>query len=115
MKLTSVALLLAITVACHTVRSIPGPDLSRTSFRVVKARAMSVQSGFKLFGFIPFSTPSRAEAEVDIYASSGVNPEGRSLMLVNQIEERSAAYFLLFSIPKLTFTADIVELTGKKD
>lgn len=85
-------------------------DLSRKNFRVVKANAVGSSSGFKLFCFIPFSAPSYTEAMSHLYRQAGVT-EGAAQTLTNVTQERSSLYLLLFSIPKLTIRADIIEFT----
>lgn len=59
--------------------------------------------------------PSFAEAKSDLYQSSGQSLEGRSIALANQTQDESLMYFLLFSIPKITISADIVEFTKKNE
>lgn len=100
--------LLTLT-ACHSVRRVPGPDLGKGNFKIVKAGAVSTQSGFKLFGLFPIVTPSLAKADAELYAQAG-NVEGRTVLLANKVEERTGFWLVLFSIPKLTVTADVVEL-----
>jgi hypothetical protein len=85
-------------------------DLSRKNFRVVKANAMGSSSGFKLFGFIPFSAPTYSEAMSHLYKKAGVT-EGKAQTLTNVTQERSSLYLVLFSIPKLTIRADVIEFT----
>jgi len=38
---------------------------------------------------------------------------GRAVALANQLEDRSTFYLILFSIPKVTITADAIEFTEK--
>jgi hypothetical protein len=35
--------------------------------------------------------------------------EGKALALINVIQQSSAPYFILFSLPETTFRADVVE------
>ncbi len=62
-----------------------------------------------MFGFIPITNPSYAGAKKDLYASIGTDVTDRSLALANQTEDRSSLYLVLFSIPKITISADVIE------
>jgi hypothetical protein len=90
--------------------------LEKKNYRIIKVAAKGESSGFKLLGFIPFASPTYAEAKESLYESISQPLEGRAIALVNQTEDRSYMYFILFSIPKITLTADIIEYldeTGK--
>jgi hypothetical protein len=52
-----------------------------------------------------------AKAKASLYKSVGEPLTGRAIALANQTEDRSIAVFILFSIPKITITADVVEFT----
>jgi hypothetical protein len=77
---------------------------------VVKANAIGTSSGFKLFCFIPFAAPTYNEAMSNLYKEAGIT-EGRAQTLTNVTQENSNLYLLLFSIPKLTIRADVIEFT----
>ena len=53
------------------------------------------------------------EAKAALYKSVGEPLTGRSVALANQTEDRSSMYLILFSIPKVTITADVVEFNDK--
>jgi len=113
MKKFFLLLILALLVtACHSLTHIPGPELNQDNFRVLKHHASAQQAGFKLLGIIPIMTPSRARAEAAIFRSLDEDLEGRPVALANKVEERVGIYLILFSIPILTTTADIIEFTG---
>jgi hypothetical protein len=91
-------------------------DLSRANYRIVKANAIGTSSGFRLLGIIPLASPRYTTAMSELYSKAGMS-EGKSHALVNVIQERSSLYLILFSIPKLTIRADIIEFfdeSGKK-
>jgi len=90
-----------------------GVNLEQNNYRVIKASATGVSSGFRLLGIIPFKAPSYAEAKKNLYASAGESLDGRAIALANQTEDRSSLYVILFSLPKLTISADIVEFISK--
>ncbi len=84
-------------------------SLERNNYKVIKSGAVGRSSGFKLLGIIPIVSPSYADAKKDLYQSAGQSLEGRSIALANQTQDNSSLYLILFSIPTLTFSADIVE------
>jgi Family of unknown function (DUF6567) len=86
--------------------------LSGNNYRLIKAGAVGKSDGFWLLGIIPFANPNYGEAKAHLYKSVGEPLTGRSIALANQTEDRSTLYLLLFSIPKVTITADVVEFTG---
>ena len=89
-------------------------SLKENNYKIVKAGATGQSSGFALFGLIPFVSPSYADAKAELYKSAGETLEGRSIALANQTEDRSFLYLILFSIPKVTITADIIEFVEKR-
>lgn len=84
-------------------------SLERNNYKVIKSGAVGRSSGFKLLGIIPIVSPSYADAKRNLYQSAGQSLEGRSIALANQTQDKSSLYLVLFSIPTLTFSADIVE------
>ena len=72
-----------------------------------------MSSGFYLLGFIPIVSPTYSAAKRSLYQSVGETLTGRSVALANQTEDRSALYLILFSVPRVTITADMVEFTDK--
>ncbi|VGO20363.1 DUF6567 family protein [Pontiella sulfatireligans] len=86
-----------------------GVELSQNNYKVVKANATGTSKGFRLLGIIPFANPSYSKAKTKLYESAGTDMTGRSIVLSNQSEDKTSLYLILFSIPKLTLSADIVE------
>ncbi len=84
-------------------------SLERNNYKLIKSGAVGSSSGFKLLGIIPIVSPSYAAAKRNLYKSAGQSLEGRSIALANQTQDTSSLYLVLFSIPTLTFSADIVE------
>ena len=87
--------------------------LSGNNYKVIKAGARGESAGFSLLGIIPFASPNYADAKASLYQSVGMSLTGKSIALANQTEDKSALYLILFSIPKVTITADVVEFTDK--
>lgn len=88
-------------------------SLAGNNYKVIKAGATGQSSGFRLLGIIPLSSPNYGEAKAALYKSVGEPLTGRSVALANQTEDRSSMYLILFSIPKVTITADVVEFNDK--
>jgi len=86
-----------------------GVSLTKKNYKVIKVGAKGESSGFRLLGIIPFASPNYAEAKEALYKSVGESLEGRAIALVNQTEDVSSLYLILFSIPKVTISADIIE------
>lgn len=86
-----------------------GVSLSKDNYTIVKAGAKGESQGFYLFGIIPIVMPNYADAKADLYKNTNEKLEGRSIALANQTQDHSTIYLILFSLPKITITADIVE------
>jgi hypothetical protein len=104
--------------SCSNVGSMSGNtnthvDLVGNNYKMIKAGASGSSTGFELLGFLPIIQPSYAEAKSNLYNSTGLNLTGRAVALANQTDDKSNIYLILFSIPKVTLTADVVEFTGK--
>lgn len=82
--------------------------LSKGNYEVVKPGAEGTSSGFKLLG-IPIVRPSHADARSDLYEDVEEPLTGRAIALTNQREEPSTLNFLLFQIPRIKVSADVIE------
>jgi Family of unknown function (DUF6567) len=113
------AVLLCLAVGCSSTGSFKGQttgtdvSLNQKNYRVIKPGAMGKSYGFRLLGIVPFANPTYATAKVHLYESVGEPLTGRAVALANQTEDRSSIYLILFSIPKLTVTADVIEFTDQ--
>lgn len=105
-----------MTSGCANTR-VEGPastqtDVSLThgNYKMVKAGAEGRSYGFRfLLGIIPITAPSTADARADLYHSVGQDLNGRPVALVNVVEDHSTTWLVLFSIPKIVITGDVVE------
>lgn len=85
-------------------------NLNHANYKVIKAGAEGRSYGFRfLLGIIPITAPSTAAARADLYKNVGESVSGRSVALVNVMEDRSTTWLLLFSVPKIVVTGDVVE------
>jgi hypothetical protein len=108
-------LLIVISCGCTSSGTFPATsgttvNLSQKNYRVIKANAVGTSTGFKLFMFIPIAPTRYNAAMSDLYKEAGV-VEGTATTLVNVSQEESSLYLLLFSLPKLTVRADVIEFT----
>jgi hypothetical protein len=83
------------------------------NYKMVKAGVRGESTGFTLLGILPLVAPSYADAKANLYANTGENLTGRSIALANQTEDKSGINLLIFQVPKVTITADVVEFTEK--
>jgi len=86
-------------------------DLKGKNYQMIQAGATGTSYGFRLLGILPFASPHYAAARQDLYASVKVPLTGKAVALADQMEDRSTLYLILFSIPKVTLTADVIEFT----
>ncbi|WP_206054840.1 DUF6567 family protein [Nitrosococcus wardiae] len=90
-----------------TVTSV---NLSKKNYRIVKADVTGSSWGFKLLGLITLKPVSYANAITELYQKAGVST-GKAQALANVSQQKSSPFFILFSIPRITFRADLVEFT----
>ncbi|MGA1191515.1 MAG: DUF6567 family protein [Bdellovibrionota bacterium] len=84
--------------------------LKEKNYKTIKMGAKGTSIGFRLLGILPITSPNYAEAKADLYENLGTaDLEGRPIALANQTEDTSSLYLILFSIPKIVVTADVVE------
>lgn len=108
--------LIVVSFGCTSSGTFPSTsstsvDLSQKNYRVVKANAVGSSSGFKLFMFIPIVPTRYSTAMSNLQKQAGI-AEGTAQAMVNVTQEESSIYLLLFSIPKLTVRAEIIEFTN---
>ena len=115
---TVACLALATVVAgCASEGSIKGGQtntsvsLAGKNYKLVKPGAMGKSSGFRLLGILPIASPTYGAAQAALYRSVGESLTGRAVALANETEDRSSLYLILFSIPRVTITADVIEFT----
>lgn len=87
-------------------------DLTKANYTVIKAGAVGKSYGFRLLG-IPLFSPSYVKAMTDLRLEAPM--EGKSTTVANVVQEESSVWLLLFSIPKITITGDIIEFTDTKE
>ncbi len=90
-------------------------SLSKGNYNIVKTSAAGESWGVNLLGLIPVKTPYLTEAMAQVYEQAG-EMEGKPRALANIVYQQSSNFYLLFSIPKITVRADVVEFaqTGQE-
>jgi len=109
---------MAILTGCANVGHISGETgtsvrLSEKNYKLIKAGAMGRSLGFSLLWFIPIVPPTSADAKNSLYKSVGESLTGRAIALANQTYDNSKLNFILFSFPRITVTADVIEFTDE--
>jgi hypothetical protein len=112
--LSAAMILCAGCASTHVENEAPSTqtqvNLTHGNYKMIKAGAEGRSYGFRfLLGIIPITAPSTAAARADLYSSIGQPVNGRSVALVNVTEDRSTTWLILFSIPKIVITGDVVE------
>jgi hypothetical protein len=87
--------------------------LDSNNYKMVKAGVRGESTGFKLLGCISLVSPSYADAKAALYQNTGENLTGRSIALANQTEDTSGINLIIFQIPKVTITADVIEFSDR--
>jgi hypothetical protein len=93
-------------------RTETGVSLAENNYKIIKAGARGESQGFNLL-FLPLISPNYADAKANLYADVGDSLVGRSVALANQTEDVSSLNLIVFSIPKVTITADVIEFTSR--
>jgi len=110
------SMLLGFATGCSSVGGMSGQtgtqvQLTQNNYKVIAAGATGKSYGFALLGLIPIVSPNYADAKSDLYKSVGTPLTGKAVALANQTEDKSNLYLILFSVPSVTITADVVEFT----
>jgi len=95
-----------------SVLTLTEVHLRQRNYRVIRMNVTGTSRGFALLGILMLKPPDAAEAFASLYEEGNLRvliAEGRALAFVNVMQHSSAPYFLLFSLPKITFRADVVE------
>jgi len=116
-------LLIVGTVSCRSdyhsgfvSQSMKPAELARVKYRTLKSGAVGDSTGFK-FLWIPFASPSEADAKQDMLErlqKEGVSTTGKNIAFTNATADKGGFGFIgLIGAPKITLTADVVEILGE--
>lgn len=89
-------------------RSTTEVRLDHANFAMVKTNVMGECRGFSLLGIITL-VPARFSTAMDRLHGRAEVQQGRPQTLANVVVERSSSYFILYSIPRVSIRADVVE------
>jgi hypothetical protein len=102
--------------SAFTNQAIKPVDLAKIKYRTLKSGAVGESTGFK-FLWIPFASPSEAEAKPDMLdrlQKEGVSTAGKNIAFTNATADRGGFGFIgLIGAPTITLTADVVEILGE--
>jgi hypothetical protein len=82
--------------------------LQERNFVVVKTNLVGQSKGFSLLGLITIVPAKLTKAMDRLYGQAEMQP-GRPQTYVNLILEKDSSYFILFSIPRTSIRADLIE------
>lgn len=94
-----------------------GATVSKKNFRVLRSGVKGESAGFSLL-FIPLAKPTVSQAKERMYdqlRKEGISLEGKAVALANTTEDRGGLNLILFGIPKLTLTADVIEYLDEEE
>ncbi len=91
-------------------------DLSKVKYRMIRVGAVGESTGFK-FLWIPFASPSEADAKRDMLDRlrvEGINVTGKNIAYTNATADKGGFGFIgLIGAPSITLTADVIEMLGE--
>ena len=92
------------------IKALTMVQLTTGNYRILKTNVVGTDWGISLLGFIPVVSPDYTKAISKLY-KAGELTEGNPQAIVNVLQQHTSPYFILFSIPRITFRADVVEFT----
>ncbi len=103
-------------VSSQDLRNQTDVKLSEGNFVLVKTNVIGQSRGFALLGFITIVPAEFNTAFSRLYSQAGME-SGKSQTLTDIAIERTGSYWILFSLPRCTVRADVVQFvpaTGAK-
>jgi hypothetical protein len=85
--------------------------LNGQNYRIIKTNITGTDWGFNLLGLVTLVSPNYVKAVKQLYKEGGIT-EGRAIALANVAQQDTSPYFILFSLPRITLRADVIEFTG---
>lgn len=82
--------------------------LQERNFRIVKTSVRGQSTGFSLFmGLIPIVPATYTEAMTLLHEAADI--DGKAAALVNVAQDSTQLNLILFTVPTVTITADVIE------
>lgn len=94
----------------QNIQALTTVQLTTDNYRILKTNAVGTDWGINLLGLIPIVSPDYTIAIAKLYKAGKVT-EGKPQAIVNVLQQHTSPFFILFSIPRITFRADVVEFT----
>ena len=119
-RLIIVVAAIALLSGCSRaiVTQAQGPNtnvtLMQKNYRMLKTDCIGDSHGFTLLGIIPMWRPTAATAIRELNTEAAL-PPGKAYARINEIQEKTSTYLILFSIPAITVRADIIEFLDETD
>jgi hypothetical protein len=82
--------------------------LEAANFIVTKTNVVGQSEGFSLLGVLTIVPAKFTQAMNQLYTQAEMQP-GRAQTLANLIMEKNSTYFILFSLPRISIRADVIE------
>ena len=82
--------------------------LEAANFIVTKTNVVGQSEGFSLLGVLTIVPAKFTQAMNRLFTQAEMQP-GRSQTLANLIMEKNSTYFILFSLPRISIRADVIE------
>jgi hypothetical protein len=92
------------------IQATTSVSLATDNYRILKTNVVSTDWGINLLGIFPIISPDYTKAIAKLYTAGEVS-EGKPQAIVNILQQNTSPFFILFSIPRITFRADVVEFT----
>jgi hypothetical protein len=86
--------------------------LNGQNYRIVKTNVTGSDWGFSLLGLINLVSPNYVKAVKQLYKEGGITEGNRAIAVANVAQQDTSPYFILFSIPRITLRADVIEFVG---
>ena len=116
-KLIALLGLVLLTGGCASMDTMPSTleihnqtevKLTEGNFVTVKTNVVGQAQGFSLLGFISL-VPARFQTAMDRLYTKAEVKTGKPQVLGNVVMEKTSANWILFSIPRVSVRADVVE------
>jgi hypothetical protein len=90
------------------IQTTTSVTLANDNYRILKTNVVGTDWGITFLGIFPIVSPDYVKAIENLYIAGEVS-EGKPLAIVNILQQNTSPFFILFSIPRITFSADVVE------
>jgi len=102
------ALMSSPNAAALEIHSQTDIRLEAADFIVIKPNVVGESEGFSLLGILTIVPPKFTEAMNRLFIHAEMQP-GRPQTLANLIMEKNNSYFILYSVPRISIRADVIE------